>query len=393
MYKMKTLNLFLYCLCLVVISIVSFTGHAKSIIVGAEQPAKYLPFLQGKKVGLVVNQTSSVEGKHLVDFLISHDVDIKYIFSPEHGFRGNHDAGAEVKDNIDPLTQLPVISIYGKNKKPSPDIIRQLDVIIFDIQDVGVRFYTFLSSMHYMMEAAAEAGKSFIVFDRPNPNIKFVNGPILEAEFSSFVGMHPIPVLHGMTLGELAKMISGQGWLTSKNELDLHVISVKNYTRHSTYSLPIKPSPNLPNDQSIQLYPSLTFFESTVVSIGRGTEFPFQVIGHNEYSIGDFHFTPISMPGSALSPKLMDKLLTGQDLRVSTMNGLDLQPFIQWYQVFATNEKVFFKYPDFMDKLAGTDELRKSIQAGVSLKQIEAGWQQGLSDFKQLRAKYLLYPN
>jgi len=171
------------------------------------------------------------------------------------------------------------------------------------------------------------------------------------------------------------------------------VISVKNYTRHSTYSLPIKPSPNLPNDQSIQLYPSLTFFESTVVSIGRGTEFPFQVIGHNEYSIGDFHFTPISMPGSALSPKLMDKLLTGQDLRVSTMNGLDLQPFIQWYQVFATNEKVFFKYPDFMDKLAGTDELRKSIQAGVSLKQIEAGWQQGLSDFKQLRAKYLLYPN
>jgi len=180
MYKMKTLNLFLYCLCLVVISIVSFTGHAKSIIVGAEQPAKYLPFLQGKKVGLVVNQTSSVEGKHLVDFLISHDVDIKYIFAPEHGFRGNHDAGAEVKDNIDPLTQLPVISIYGKNKKPSPDIIRQLDVIIFDIQDVGVRFYTFLSSMHYMMEAAAEAGKSFIVFDRPNPNIKFVNGPILE---------------------------------------------------------------------------------------------------------------------------------------------------------------------------------------------------------------------
>jgi uncharacterized protein YbbC (DUF1343 family) len=220
-----------------------------------------------------------------------------------------------------------------------------------------------------------------------------VNGPILEADFSSFVGMHPIPVLHGMTLGELAKMISGQGWLTSKNELDLHVIPVKNYTRSSVYSLPIKPSPNLPNDQSIQLYPSLTFFESTVVSIGRGTEFPFQVIGHNQYSIGDFNFTPISMPGSALNPKLMDKLLAGQDLRNSTMNGLDLQPFIQWYQAFAKHDEVFFKYPEFMDKLAGTDKLRKSIQAGSSLQKIEDSWQQGLSNFKQLRAKYLIYPN
>ena len=388
---MKTLKLFFSSIFFIAMASIHFTSHAESIIVGAEQPLEYLPLLKGKKVGLVVNQTSTVQGKHLVDFLLSHEVDIKYIFAPEHGFRGDHDAGASVKDNIDPLTQLPVISIYGKNKKPSQDIISKLDVIIFDIQDVGVRFYTYLSSMHYMMEAAADAGKNFIVFDRPNPNIQFVDGPILEPEFASFVGMHPIPLLHGMTLGELAKMIKGQGWLKSKNTLNLSVISVKNYTRNSAYSLPVKPSPNLPNDQSIQLYPSLTFFESTFVSIGRGTDFPFQVIGHNEYFIGDFEFMPISMLGSAVKPKLMDTLLTGQDLRSSKINGLNLQPLLQWYQVFKEHNEPFFKYPKFMDKLAGTDKLRKSIQAGINVQQIKAQWNKGLLKFKQLRAEYLIY--
>jgi len=390
---MKTLNVFFIRILFIVISSLSVTSYAESIIVGAEQSAEFLPLLQGEKVGLIVNQTSMVDGQHLVDFLLSKHVDIKYIFAPEHGFRGDHDAGSFVKDNIDPLTQLPVISIYGKNKKPPEDLIKQLDVIIFDIQDVGVRFYTYLSSMHYMMEAAADAGKRFIVFDRPNPNIKFVNGPILLAQFSSFVGMHPIPVLHGMTLGELATMIKGEGWLASKNTLDLQVVAVKNYTRNSSYSLPVKPSPNLPNDKSIQLYPSLTFFESTVVSVGRGTDFPFQVIGHNKHFIGDFQYTHISMKGSALKPKLMNNLLTGQDLRSSKIHGLDLQPLVQWYKIFEKHKKVFFKHPEFMDKLAGTDKLRKSIQSGDSIQQIEASWQPGLTNFKQLRGQYLIYPN
>jgi uncharacterized protein YbbC (DUF1343 family) len=390
---MKTLKLFFSSIFFIMMASIHFTSHAESIIVGAEQPTEYLPLLKGKKVGLVVNQTSTVQGKHLVDFLLNHQVDIKYIFAPEHGFRGDHDAGASVKDNIDPLTQLPVISIYGKNKKPSQDIIKQLDVIIFDIQDVGVRVYTYLSSMHYMMEAAADAGKNFIVFDRPNPNIQFVDGPILEPEFASFVGMHPIPLLHGMTLGELAKMIKGQGWLTSKNTLNLNVIPVKNYSRSREYSLPVKPSPNLPNDQSIQLYPSLTFFESTFVSIGRGTDFPFQVIGHNKYFIGDFEFMPVSMPGSAVTPKLMNVSLTGQDLRNSKISGLDLHPLVRWYQVFKQHNQTFFKYPKFMDKLAGTDKLRKSIQLGLSAKQIKLEWQKGLTDFKRLRAEYLIYSN
>lgn len=389
---MKRLTLFFYSISLAV-SCISFTSFAKTLLVGAEQPTAYLPLLAGKKVGLVVNQTSRANDKHLVDFLLSHQIDITYIFAPEHGFRGDHDAGASVKDNIDPLTQLPVISIYGHNKKPPANIIEQLDIIVFDIQDVGVRFYTYLSSMHYMMKAAADAGKQFIVFDRPNPNIQFVDGPMLMPEFTSFVGMHPIPLLHGMTLGELAQMIKGQGWLASKRVLDLHIVPVKNYTRKTSYSLPVKPSPNLPNDQAIQLYPSLTFFESTVVSIGRGTDFPFQVIGHDKYFVGDFEFMPVSTIGSALKPKLMNKQLTGQDLRHSSMHGLDLHAFIQWYKLFEKNNQQFFKYPEFMDKLAGTDKLRLSIQAGDNIEKIKAGWQNELTAFKLLRVEYLLYPD
>ncbi|WP_370659886.1 exo-beta-N-acetylmuramidase NamZ family protein [Paraglaciecola algarum] len=369
----------------------SFKVQAQSILVGAEQWSEYQDLIKGKKVGLVVNQTSTVDGQHLVDFLLSKKVEVKSIFAPEHGFRGNHDAGAAVENNIDVKTNLPIISIYGKNKKPSSEVLANLDLIIFDIQDVGLRFYTYLSSMHYMMEAAADANVKFVVLDRPNPNIQYVDGPILEEKFSSFVGMHPIPILHGMTLAELALMIKGEGWLNTENRLNLEVIPVKHYSRADRYSLPIKPSPNLPNDQSIQLYPSLTFFEASYVSLGRGTEFPFQVLGHDQYFIGDFNFTPISTPGSALKPKLMDKALTGQDLRSVNIQGLDLSLLIAWYQRFQMHDAKFFKSPSFMDKLAGTDKLRKMIMAGKTAEEISDTWENGVNQFKRQRAQYLLY--
>ncbi|WP_416307472.1 exo-beta-N-acetylmuramidase NamZ domain-containing protein [Neptunicella sp. SCSIO 80796] len=363
------------------------------IEVGASQTSAYLPLLKNKRVGLVVNQTSRVGDQHLVDFLLSQDVDVKFVFAPEHGFRGDHDAGAKVDSSIDADTGIPVVSIYGKNKKPAAKIMQQLDVIIFDIQDVGVRFYTYLSSMHYMMEAAAEAGKAFIVFDRPNPNGRFVDGPILEPAFRSFVGMHPIPVLHGMTLGELARMIKGEGWLETDKALDLTIIPVDHYRRELPYSLPVKPSPNLPNDQSIQLYPSLCFFEATPVSIGRGTEFPFQVVGHDQIHLGSFSFTPHSIPGSASNPKLKDVRVTGQDLRTSQIEGLDIQLLLDWQQAFADKQRDFFDRASFMDKLAGTDKLRLAIEAGQSLSDIRKSWQPGLKQFKTQRKAYLLYPD
>ncbi|WP_438862468.1 exo-beta-N-acetylmuramidase NamZ family protein [Neptunicella sp.] len=369
------------------------TGTSDTVIVGASQSQRYLSLLKDKRVGLVVNQTSRVGNQHLVDFLLSQKVDVKFVFAPEHGFRGDHDAGAKVDSSVDPATGIPVVSIYGKNKKPADEIMQQLDVIIFDIQDVGVRFYTYLSSMHYMMEAAADAGKAFIVFDRPNPNGRFVDGPILEPEFRSFVGMHPIPVLHGMTLGELARMIKGEKWLDTTAELNLTVIPVKNYRRDMHYSLPVKPSPNLSNDQSIQLYPSLCFFEATPVSIGRGTDFPFQVVGHDQISLGHFNFTPRAMPGSASNPKLKDIQVSGQDLRHSQIEGLDIQLLLDWHQAFAAKQREFFSRAGFMDKLAGTDKLRLAIEAGESLNDIRQHWQAGLTDFRKQRKPYLLYPD
>jgi uncharacterized protein YbbC (DUF1343 family) len=364
-----------------------------SIILGAEQVTHYLPMLTGKKVGLVVNQTSQLNDKHLVDVLIAKKVNVQAIFAPEHGFRGDHDAGEKFSSSVDKKTGIPLISIYGKNRKPSAEVMAKLDVIIFDIQDVGVRFYTYISSMHYMMEAAADAGVSFIVFDRPNPNGAFVDGPILEPEFTSFVGMHKIPLLHGMTIAELALMFKGEGWLNSTNVLNLTVVSMKNYQRTMAYSLPIKPSPNLPNDIAINLYPSLGFFEATPVSIGRGTDFPFQVIGHDKLSIGDFEFMPVSTPGAATTPKLMNKSLKGQDLRQSDVKGIDLSFIINWHQVFKEKNTNFFTRANFMDKLSGTDKLRKAINAGKTQQEIKQSWQQGLRKFKTIKKPYLLYPD
>jgi uncharacterized protein YbbC (DUF1343 family) len=365
--------------------------QSKNIITGAEQVTRYLPMLKDKSVGLVVNQTSQIANQHLVDVLIANNVNVQAIFAPEHGFRGEHDAGEKFSSSVDVKTGIPLISIYGKNRKPSAEVMEAFDIIIFDIQDVGVRFYTYISSMHYMMEAAADAGVHFIVFDRPNPNGAFVDGPILEPEFRSFVGMHKIPILHGMTIGELALMFKGEGWLNSTNDLNLTVVDMKNYQRTKTYSLPIKPSPNLPNDVAINLYPSLGFFEATPVSIGRGTAFPFQVIGHNEISLGNFHFTPVSTPGAASSPKLMNKDLVAQDLRKNHTRGIDLSFIIKWHKAFKEQNRVFFTRASFMDKLSGTDKLRKAIEAGKTEQEIKQSWQAGLLKFKKLSKPYLLY--
>ena len=362
-----------------------------SLVVGAQQYAKYLPQLKNKRVGLVVNQTSTIGQTHLVDALLTKNINITKIFAPEHGFRGDHDAGAHVKNAVDSKTGIPLISIYGKNKKPSQAALADVDVIIFDIQDVGVRFYTYISSMHYMMEAAAEQGIEFLVLDRPNPNIAYVDGPRLEPEFKSFVGMHPIPVLHGMTVGELAKMIKGEGWINKAPDLKLTVIPVDHYTRKSAYSLPVKPSPNLPNDQAIALYPSLCFFEATPISIGRGTDFAFQVIGYSPITLGDFSFTPRAIKGAALNPKFKNQTVQGLDLRQANITGLNLTYLINAYTELSKNNISFFERADFMDKLAGTNKLRLAIEAGQSEAQIKQSWQAGLAKFKAQRAPYLLY--
>ena len=380
---------------LLFITIFNVGAHAHTAqitpIVGAAKYKHYLPQLQNKRVGLVVNQTSLVENTHLVDALLTKNITITKIFAPEHGFRGDHDAGAHVKNAVDSKTGIPLISIYGKNKKPSAEALSEVDVIIFDIQDVGVRFYTYISSMHYMMEAAAEQGIELIVLDRPNPNIAYVDGPILERQFKSFVGMHPIPVLHGMTVGELAIMIKGESWINKAADLKLTVISVDHYTRSTSYSLPVKPSPNLPNDQSIALYPSLCFFESTPVSIGRGTDFAFQVIGYSPVALGDFSFTPRSIKGAAANPKFKNTPVKGLDLRTANTRGLDLSYLITAYNKLSKNNITFFERADFMDKLAGTNKLRLAIEAGQSERQIKQSWQQGLAAFKKQRAPYLLY--
>ena len=362
-----------------------------SLVVGAQQYAKYLPQLKNKRVGLVVNQTSIIGQTHLVDALLAKSINITKIFAPEHGFRGDHDAGAHVKNAVDSKTGIPLISIYGKNKKPSQAALADVDVIIFDIQDVGVRFYTYISSMHYMMEAAAEQRIEFLVLDRPNPNIAYVDGPILEPEFKSFVGMHPIPVLHGMTVGELAKMIKGEGWINKAPDLKLTVIPVDHYTRKSAYSLPVKPSPNLPNDQAIALYPSLCFFEATPISIGRGTDFAFQVIGYSPITLGDFSFTPRAIKGAALNPKFKNQTVQGLDLRQANITGLNLTYLINAYTELSKNNISFFERAEFMDKLAGTNKLRLAIEAGQSEAQIKQSWQAGLVQFKAQRASYLLY--
>jgi len=360
---------------------------------GAEQTQAYLPLLQGKNVALVVNQSSLVQGEHLVDLLRRHGVKIRKIFAPEHGFRGDADAGEHIKNSQDPITGIPLISLYGKHKKPTQKDLKGIDVIVFDIQDVGVRFYTYLSTLHYVMEAAAQYHIPMIVLDRPNPNGGRIDGEILNYKYQSFVGMHPVPILYGMTIGEYAQMINGEQWLKGDLQTDLQVIPLGYYRHDKPYYLPVKPSPNLPNELAIYLYPSLALFEGTSFSVGRGTNMQFQVYGHPDYQGREFSFRPYPQEG-AKHPKHAGKTCYGVDLRslyINRHDGINLDYLIDAYQ-HLPNKKAFFLKGNFFDKLAGSDHLKKQIQAGMRPEQIKQSWQKGLNEFKRIRQKYLMYP-
>lgn len=364
----------------------------QSLKLGADRLDLLLPLIQNKKVGLVVNQTSCLSsGIHLLDTLLYHDIHLTKIFAPEHGFRGEADAGEKITDGKDSKTGIAVISLYGKNNKPTSEQLSDIDLLIFDIQDVGTRFYTYISTMHYVMEACAENNKQCIVLDRPNPN-DYIDGPILDLKYRSFVGMHPIPVVHGLTVAELAQMINGEGWLKGKVKCDLQTIPMSGWEHGQEYILPIKPSPNLPNQQSIKLYPSLCFFEATNVSVGRGTEYPFQIIGAPDIKYGNFSFTPRSTTG-AKSPLNMNKQCYGEDLKdFETKAEIDLQFLISFYQK-SDKGATFFTNPKFMDLLSGSDKLRTQITNGLSAKAIKDSWQKDIANYKTIREKYLLYPD
>ena len=379
-------------------SIEKNTTDASAVIkTGAESTSLYLNLLKGKNIAVVANQTSVIEKiaaanekrvfTHLVDSLLSLKIKIKKVFAPEHGFRGKADAGEIIKDGFDRKTGLPIISLYGKNKKPSAAQLKGIDVVVFDIQDVGARFYTYISSLHYVMEACAEMGIPLIILDRPNPNGHYIDGPVLELEHRSFVGMHKVPVVYGMTIGEYGKMINGEKWLHNNIKCDLTIIPLKNYEHQIAYSLPIKPSPNLPNDKSIQLYPSLCFFEGTNVSAGRGTEMQFQIYGSPFLDKNAFSFTPQTNEG-AKYPKYKNKICFGEDLRTTeNFNALDLSFIIKAYK--QNSSKEFFN--NFFTKLAGTEKLQGQIEQGVSQKEIQMSWKNGIERFKKVRSKYLIY--
>ncbi len=366
------------------------TNNAQ-IEVGGEQLDEYLPLLAGKNVGMVVNHTSMLGETHLVDLLLKKGVKIKSVFAPEHGFRGLASAGDEIADEKDPKTGLPLVSLYGKNRKPTPEQLVGLDVVIFDIQDVGVRYYTYIGTMHYVMEACAENGKKVIIFDRPNPNGHYIDGPILDMKFNSFVGMHPVPIVHGMTVGEYAQMINGEKWLKNGKKCDLTVIKCKNYTHNTKFVAPIKTSPNLPNEQSVLLYPSICFFEGTIISLGRGTDTQFQVIGGPDFKYGEYEFTPVDKPG-AMNPPNEGKLCYGYDLRsVDARNmGFTLKYLIDFYNK-ALDKSKFYLPTMFIDRLCGTDQIRKMIADGKTEGQIKAWYQPELNKYKEMRKKYLIY--
>lgn len=358
---------------------------------GAEQTALYLPMLKNKTVALVVNHTSVIGKTHLADSLIALGVKVKTIFAPEHGFRGTADAGEHVANGVDKKTGLPIVSLYGSNKKPSVAQLEGIDIVIFDIQDVGARFYTYTSTMHYVMEACAETGKEILVLDRPNPTGHLVDGPVLDRKFASFVGLNPVPVVHGCTVGELATMINQEGWLKDGVKANLKVIKCLNYKHSTPYTLPIAPSPNLPNLQSILLYPSICFFEGTEVSVGRGTDKQFQLIGSPNPANGTFTFTPVDKPG-AKNPPQKDKLCYGLDLTQvdARKEGFTLKYVLDFYQK-ATDKTKFFTSISSFDRLAGSDNLRKQIIAGKTEAEIRATWQKDLEVYKVIRKKYLLY--
>lgn len=379
-------------------------SKSTEIITGADQTKEYLPYLKGKNVAMTINHTSTIDGKSSLDSLVALGIKIVKVFGPEHGFRGNEPNGAVIQNEIDEKTGVPVVSLYGEKGeklKPMPEDMAGVDVMLFDIQDVGVRFYTYLSTLHYVMEACAENNVELIVLDRPNPNDFYVDGPILEEEYNSFVGMDPIPIVHGMTFGEYAGMLNGEGWLENGIKCDLRIVKIQNYDHGKTYILPLPPSPNLNTQQSIQLYPSLCLFEGTVISQGRGTYFPFTVLGSPElkdkYS---FSFTPDSIRGMSERPPQRGLECYGIDLRnyntdiFRETGRINLGWLIEFYNAYPDKEKFFTvrsngKYG--FDRLAGTARLREQIIAGKSEDEIRASWEPGLSQYKTIREKYLLY--
>lgn len=362
------------------------------VLPGAEQTQEYLPLLIGKRVALTANHTATIGPVHLADYLLASDINLVRVFAPEHGFRGTVERGKNFASGKDSLTGLEVVSLMGKNKEPLPEQLRDVEVMLFDIQDVGARFYTYISTMHYVMQACAKAGIPIIVLDRPNPNGDLIDGPVLQPAFQSFVGMHPIPVVHGCTVGELARMINGEGWLEGGAKCKLTVIPVANYSHTMRYDLPVRPSPNLPNAVSVRLYPSLCFFEATPVSVGRGTEFPFQVLGYPDKSFGDFSFTPVDRPGIQSNPLHEGLVCYGEDLRQSSYDeGFTLRYVIDWYKKLSPHTG-FFSRAHWFDLLAGTDLLRRQITEGLSEEEIRLSWKSDLETYRAMRASYLLYP-
>ncbi len=374
----------------------SVQSEAQQLLTGADQTEDYLPLLQGKKVGLMANQTSIVgdTSTHLVDFLLAHKVDVKFVFAPEHGFRGQVERGEKVDNEVDSKTGIPLPTLYGGNDKQD-EIVQSIDVMIFDLQDVGARFYTYITSLHRVMELCAKHNKPLIVLDRPNPCGDQVDGPVRSDDrFKANISFHKIAMIHGLTIGELAQMINGEGWLEEGRQCKLHIIPVAHYTHSTRYVLPVVPSPSLPNDVSIRLYSSLCLFEATDFSVGRGTDWPFQVVGYPDPVFGDFKFTPGEKSGMAKHVEGKGQVNYGLDLR-----GVDpdqqqftLKYLLDFYQKMP-DKKRFFTRPDFFDKLAGTDQLRKQIIAGKSEAEIRASWKEELTAYKTMRKKYLLYPD
>ena len=366
--------------------------YNSNIKVGAQRMDLYLPLLKNKNVALVVNHTSVVNGKHLIDTLLDRGINIKMIFTPEHGLKGNLDRGKDYTSGDLFYREIPIISLIGRNKSPTASQLKNIDIVVYDIQDVGVRFFTYISTMYMVMDACARNNKIFIVLDRPNPNGDYIAGPILDTvNFRSFVGLLPIPVVYGLTPGELAMMINGEGWLSNGKKCKIRVIPIKNWTHKTKYVPPIKPSPNLPNYLSIRLYPSLCFFEATNFSVGRGTPFPFQVIGYPDPKFGDFTFVPKDMPGMQMNPIHEGKLCYGMDLRhVSDTIRFSLNFILYFYYLSGWKEK-FFSNPRWFDLLAGTDKLRKQIIQGLNEQQIKNSWSKGLDQYKKVAVKYYLY--
>jgi len=363
------------------------------LIVGAGQPQAYLGLLRNKRVGLVANHTSRVHQTHLLDFLISEQITVEAVYAPEHGFRGEASAGEEIRNGRDSKTGVPILSIYGSRQKPTNTQLEGIDIMVFDIQDVGCRFYTYISTLHYIVEACAENFIPLVILDRPNPNGDYIAGPVLKEEYRSFVGMDPVPVVHGCTVGEMALMINGEKWHDAENECEITIIPVKGYTHDTPYRVPVPPSPNLPNDRAIRLYPSLCFFEATSVSIGRGTPFPFQVIGYPDKRFGSFSFTPVEVPGVAMNPKQEGKVCYGEDLRqLKEIPRFTIAYFLQYYHQFE-DESEFLVRENWLNLLAGDNRLIDAIREGMSEQDITELFLSDLETYKKIRKKYLLYPD